>query len=102
MKTMEVHSFYGTGQHEVEVLDYQIKFSGYGHWKVEFKVEYKNQTTTVSMTTTDSVTIDELTTMQSDQCTWDELLQKAIDTWFYKVEDAVAEWCNDVDEEIEE
>lgn len=80
------------------IYDISKKQSGYGHWKISFDIEVGNNRKVFTVTTTDSIAIDEISEMQSDQKTWDEIKQYKYDKWYHVIEGDVWEWADDMEE----
>jgi hypothetical protein len=81
---------------EIEVWNIQKTFTGYGHWKITFDIRFKDEKCIFSHTTTDSMSIDELTEFRVEDPSLDELHEFMCDLWFSFIEEKVAEWVDEI------
>jgi len=88
-------------QFEVE-LYFTQEFKGRGGWNINCEVTFKSDKKIFRRYTTDTIFIDSISDMKSDDASYDEIQDAYYEKSFSSVEESVIDWCEEVIEAIEE
>ena len=82
---------------EVETY-FNQEFKGRGGWNINCEVYFKGEKKTFRYYTTDSMFIDQISEMKADYASWDDIQNAYIEKVFYRIEDSIFEWCEEINE----
>lgn len=83
---------------EIEIY-FEQQFKGRGGWNINCTVSFKSEKKTFSHYTTDSMFIDKISDMKTDDASWADIQQAYKEHAFDKIEQDILEWCESVIEE---
>jgi hypothetical protein len=93
--TIENHK----GQQFVIETYFANELKSHGQWNITCEVTFKGQKKTFRKHTTDSLFIDEIAGMRSDNASWDDIQNAYKQHAFDDLEEIILEWCEDVNEQ---
>ena len=79
------------GKQEIEIPHITCKQEGYGHWIIEFEIEFKGKKKYFYHTTTNSMMIDALSDLKQTDATHEKIQETMWNFWSYYVEERIAE-----------
>ena len=77
-------------------------FKGRGGWNINCEASFNGVKKTFRHYITDSVFIDHISEMKADGASWDEIQNAYKEKAFDSIEESILEWCEEVNEKIEE
>lgn len=87
-------------QFEVETY-FNQEYRGRGGWNINCEVSFRGEKKTFHHYTTDSMFTDQISDMKANDASWDEIQNDFKEKVFYRIEESIIEWCEEVNERIQ-
>jgi len=87
-------------QFEVETY-FNQEYRGRGGWNINCEVSFRGEKKTFRHYTTDSMFTDQISDMKANDASWDEIQNDYKEKVFYRIEESIIEWCEEVNERIQ-